>query len=519
MIFSIYILFIFSSVTFFYFNLKKASFGSDHFVHKVIINSIKENGNKYFDSIKPWLFGNFRGYPMLYHYILAFFPLYKVEKFHERYSNIIYNSLSIFLAIFLFSIVSKHQPIEIDIIHFILLISLVVSSTSLFDPMNARMTGISARSIGLILGQLMVLLLIQIFLSKHCIDTLILCGISIIIAIIIYLSSQFTTQFIVLLLSITSIINWNILPLSILIISFLLYALIFRSESKHFISYQIKHKKGFIFFNPFKNNIIRSWKYFVRNFWGDLWWNKSKLPLFFIKNQNPLIKVLIGLPSITLFAYLIIFEDNHSDFTNQQISKIILTTIIIFFLTSIGKFKILGEAERYFDFVVPLIATYVTLNYYQLPNTILITAIFLSLIILFFKVYYSLTSEKSNVQIVANYEEIKLALSSQNDIKFMNIRLASNNFEIAKKLINISYKVFYGWLFGLYKYNPYNFFKQTDWPTLKDEYFYYFIIKYQINFVVIDEKRLSGELSHPKIKFDFLKRTGDLSLYKSTVKS
>lgn len=502
--FFIYIFFLISILSFICINKQNPVFGSDHFFHKTIINTIKNNGNKYFKSIDAWLFGNFRGYPILYHYFLSFFQFEKVEKFHQKHSYIFFNIITLCLALFLYVLLDKWQMISDKVFFFI---ATFLSSTILFDPTNARLTGVSGRSVGLILGHVIVMLLICIYLFEEL--RFVLIPITILFSILTYLTSQFTTQFIVFLYIINSFFQLSFIPLFILITSSFLYFFLFKEEAKYFMKFQIKHKKGFLFYNPFKDNRTRTWKYLFRQFWMEWYRNKESFFKFIVFHQNPLIKLLIGLPSFILMVYVVFNIEFFG--MNKNILSIIYSVLVIFIITTLGKFKILGEAERYIDFIVPAFVSLLTINLHFIPSFLIYIVIFISMLIMFLKIYFKKHNEEKKDDLM----NIRLFLINQREVEYNTIRLGSNCFEYSKRLSDVNYKVFYGFMFDLYKYNPYMFFKKK-WPYLEDEYLYYFIIKFKLNMVLLEESQLDEKPMHHNIEFKLLKPFGKLSLYKVT---
>ncbi|MBT6029808.1 MAG: hypothetical protein HOH13_05845 [Crocinitomicaceae bacterium] len=488
------------------FLLEKKKPGSDQYVHIHFIKATKKVKHRYLHQIPGWLFGNFSGYPLLYHQMLSFFSKKGLKKF-QKISSWLYFTvyLGLFVLGYFILVPTQYFSNSKNATQILLIVAMTLSSPLFFNRSDARNSGISARSFGMIFGLLYTFVLAK-QLHGDDLDWLPLL-LGIVCVYFSFLASQFTLQFILFVSIFYAVINLNCMPLLNIAGGLALFVGIHYKIAKAFFSFQIEHKKNFIRFNPFLKKSYGLWSYFKKQFWTELSWSRNKKkPLFILRNTNSVLHLVMGATMVPVAVGIEIYNWWHGRTT--PLGVIAMATLITFFATSFRRTRFLGEPERYLTFVVFTSSICVVLT---LPIWWSIAIIF---VLLSRMLAMSFTDIKTPAddQSDSHFEEIKKAVNELAENE--EVRVGSNNMSISKKLISLKYETFYGWMFSLYHYNPYQFFKENNWPTLEEEFFIKFVHDYQLNYLVIDRGSFVGELTDSKLKFTFIQASGLLTLYK-----
>ncbi|MDD3700336.1 MAG: hypothetical protein WCR58_04435 [Bacteroidales bacterium] len=328
---------------------------SDHAFHLNTINRIKTNGHRF---IKDYLFSvneKYPFYPQLYHWILSFLPekLYK-----EKYIRI--NITIKLLEIISFNAFLLYIQGSLGFKDIVFLYANIVFHSFPFSyaAWNAKNTGLSARGIGLVTGQIYLYLLIAYLLSG---SFWLLVPIFLIVFIIL-LMSQMTLQFILLSLPFFVLVFSipEIFPMPF--IAFGIFYLIMPKVARNYIIGQFNHKRNYalfiadIFILKSRPSIYRD---FIYDFWHKLQTN-WRLALFYIY-RNPLLELLYGFS----FLWFVIYRSYNEGY-ETNLNKLFLFSMIsllLFFITSFNKTRFLGEPQRYVEFAIPLIAVLFSMSY------------------------------------------------------------------------------------------------------------------------------------------------------------
>lgn len=485
--------------------------GSDATLHLMMIRLIRADKHRYLRKIDPWMFGNFGGYPVLYHQLLSFLSEQGVRRF-AKISNFLFNMLSVAICGgFAWWMTTFYSgPISNVWMLVAVAILLYLFSPLLFDLSNARNHGLSARSLGLILGQVFTCLLMAYLLT----DEWLWAGAAAFTVTITLLTSQFTFQYQLFSCLILSLLLLDYRPALVLGGGLFIYSLLFFKIARSFFAFQIEHKKNFIMFNPFLRQDYGLWSYFFKRFWQDLSWTPKKgWPKFLLLHGNVWLKVLTG-ASVVLIAVALLamslVKQVQLDPVLHYLWMINLATFLITFATSFKRTRFLGEPERYLDFCLLTTAVSVALVFHDQP---LWLAAFVALpLVKSAMILWEMRKPTAEIKGEEHIEAIHEYLLNEID-DVQGIRLGANNMEDAKKLSDLKYKVFYGWMFDLYKYDPYKFFK-AQWPLLEREYFFRFIDDYNWNLALIHPDTFDGPLEQEGKSFVLLKKFGDLELYR-----
>ncbi len=512
------ILFLFVSLIFnyLYISIKNEKRGSDHYAHKLIIDLIKQNGNRFINDIKTFLFGNMMGYPQLYHWILSYFTESQL-KFIIRYQNILINLTSLFIhCAFSFYLAAT---LEIDGNPFqILFYSLLMflSSGFLFDGQNARNTGLSARSIGFITGQIFMYCCYFYFNGNYyfvfSFPLLMLFSL---------LMSQFTTQFIIIASVILSLLFMDYLFFLVNILGILLFIILFPVTSKNYLIFQWKHKKYYAKYGtklillPMRKSI---WGDFIHI--GRYVKQRGVQRTLLYMYYNPIVKILTGVPVMMFIFYFMIlqlhYETYFFDSNLVVLLKIIAVTFLVFMLTSFKYTRFLGEPERYVEFAISMACAVTAIRFFDQPLFVfLIVMLGLPRLITecYLMPYLMKRYTKNGVVYDVGVAVESLRKEIENgESETRPIRILSNEFDVLKFFLDTKWECFYGWTFFLADYfDPYVLFK--DYGVLSEDIIPFFIKKYSITHVIIDTRSYEGNVQE---KLHYQKQVwtdGRLELY------
>lgn len=320
--------------------------GSDHPIHVRVIKMIKRNGYEYsikdvftFDEYAPY-------YPFLYHWILSCF-FYKTAINKPHIIQWVINFLKLIsFNVFLFSLSSHYFFSDYD--YFILNFVYLTFPFS-YSFWNAKNTGLSARGLGLLLGQIYVYGLYHYLLYDSEFTYIFLIAITFLVI----LSSMMAFQFIVLSAPLLSLTFYKAEVILIPIISYFIFFILFNKQAKkHFVgvlnyykNYSNYYAEIFIF--KYRPNIYRD---FIMDFWTKFSDQKIKLvDKFKYIFLNPLIELIHGFPYLIILLFFI-----KGDYGLIEI-KIIGSVLFLFFIITLNPFRFLGEPQRYIEFIIPII--------------------------------------------------------------------------------------------------------------------------------------------------------------------
>ena len=327
--------------------LSKTSPGSDHFFHLNTIQKIKRTNHRF---ISGYLFSvneKHPFYPQLYHWILSFLPE-KIYSEKYKYLEIIIKAIEI-IAFNLF-LGYLYRTIGFNKITFLYANIVFNSFPFSYAFWNAKNTGLSARGIGLVVGQVYLYLIIIFIISG---SLWLLLPIFIVVFIILLLS-QMATQLVILSLPFIVII-FKVPELLLLpFLSYLLFYLLMPKIAKNYIIGQFNHKRNYALFLA-KIFILNKRPSIYRDFVYDFWIRHKRgfLGSIYYFYTNPIIEVLYGFPYLWFITYDW-YVGNHSD-ELVVLYKIVAISVGVFIVTSFRFTRFLGEPQRYIEFVLPVI--------------------------------------------------------------------------------------------------------------------------------------------------------------------
>ncbi len=419
--------------------------GSDQVYHILMIDAIRKNNNQFIKSMPFFVGKNVHAYPQFLHWFFSFISEKKVLN-TSKYLGTIFNTLTaISLFIFAKSIYNQltiYNEVQLDYNIFMVSIGLIYSTSPiLYDLVNSKNMGFSARGLGLFLGHIFLYLFIYFLLTNSYIYLLL----SIVVVILIILSSVFAFQFILFFTFFYSIFTLNLTAISIPIIaSLLLYSFIPNTIHNYFTG-QFNHK--YIYFKYLAPVFILKHRYSI---WRDIYFD------FFVKIKdvfeekrnllsfgkyvitNPLINLIIGIPVI-----LLVFKNSTSAYINNILSLFIFCTVLIFIATSFRLTRFLGEPERYVEFILPILALKIILIQ-NFSIKFLLIIVLICFLLIFIKLYFAKKYLKSSTYIdnTNTIKKIQFFINNHTTSNLKQTKVVCQNTQLSKLLFSKDYQIF-----------------------------------------------------------------------------
>ena len=425
--------------------------GTDQYYHRLLVTSIKKNNNRFISTI-PYIIGENRmAYPQLLHWFLSYFEEARLNKIVSYISVSMHflSSIALFLmGIYAYQYISRiGSPIELD--QLLLLTGIIYSSSPYhYDMINAKNMGISARGLGLVLGQC----LLYAFFLYHISASMNYLYVGIIIALLLFLSSTFGAQFLLFSSIIYCLISLDFNFLIPILGGLLLLLLIFPKMSIIYLKGQLAHKFLYAKYSAPRNLLKKRysiWRDFVYDFWK-LLFNSPEIPL---KQKvkyiatNSVVQLMFTMPTLLLIAYL--WYNNYQLLTYQNPFQIISIPIVVclltFIVTSFRTTRFLGEPERYLEFALGIVA-FIIAVYYRDHAAILFGVIFLSLLFIFFRIllYQKYLKRDVNLKFRNQFEATKLKLEEYIESQgIVKPALLCQNTQMAKMFLGDKFRVFW----------------------------------------------------------------------------
>lgn len=336
--FFIFILvFLFRSLLRFFF---KKSIDFDTYFHLYLIEFIRNNGTRNLIEQKRFIKPFGLNYPWMMHFFISLFPR-KFDTFFERFFNPFLDSLfTVLLYIVTFYITeSNNQALIVAILY--------VFTPAMFTTLSLgpRIKSFTPRLFGEIVGGMMFIFEYLYFINGNYIYLVL----AIIFAGFAYLSSKFSVQAIFFISFFLFFFTFNIEYLAVLFGGFVLSMILSRGKYLEVLKEQFEHLK---------------W-YFIKNIQGQMSVsnrNSLKLLVDYFKTKrykkiilsllfkNTFIIILSRFPLVYLSLYFI-YESYKVTNSFALLDYFIISSFIIFFISSLKWFLFIGEAERYLNYM------------------------------------------------------------------------------------------------------------------------------------------------------------------------
>lgn len=421
-------------------------FGSDHFFHLNLINLIKENKHRLVKKYKNLAGSKTIAYPQLFHWLFSFLPLKNISKTIFFYKSIIYFLDIIFFFLFFYTDLVAFTSVMPLWKIFLYAALLLIFTPFNYVRWNASNSGLSPRSLGVLLGRLFVYAFLVYINTKHWVAYLAL----ILLALLVFMASQFALQYILFLCIFYAAFTVNVLILLVPAAGFLLFFLINKEVAVKFIKGQWQHKKTYSVYLA-KRFILKArpgiWRDFVFDFWKKMYTDKlNAIPYI---QYNAVVSIFWGFTILPAILYYFCQTGAYSSIQNftaaaaqYPLLGMVLVTLLIFIITSFAVTRFLGEPERYLEFASPVMVVlfmqcfsstviYYTILYYVAT----------SFILLLINRWYSKKTPvtKNPVWQFSGNSEIKNILEKLKEEKGV-LRIFSNNEEVSRMLLDKEYE-------------------------------------------------------------------------------
>ena len=498
--------------------------GSDHYYHALVINGIRDNKHRFIVELSNFMTNNYASYPQLLHWVLSFFPEKYALKI-GKYSSVLFHLLSAFtlylFAIEIYPYVAQGQGPSLET--FLVYVGVIYVSTPYhYDMENAKNLNISARGIGLFLGQVFTYALV-IYSINGQFEMLAVAGVS---ATLIYMSSQFSTQYLLFSSPLFALLFWDPLLLLIPIVGVLPYFILMPKVAYLSFKGQLNHKRVYVkhlatkYILDIRYSIWRDWVY---DFWVKFLSKDSGLS--FTKKlgyliTNPLVIVVFSMPFLIPVMVEItgLFHQTGILRTGNILYALIVPVgigIFIFLATSFRASRFLGEPERYIEFSLGLIAILASEVFES--STFLRVVIILSIILVLSRYYLYVTQvlKRRNEKFSNNLEVIRDRLLEVSEQK--EVRLLCNNTFACKTFFDHRISIFWVTLLsemtGSFHFEE--IFKES-YSYIQEEIIAPISKEFDVNYLVIDNEltpNIETALNEGGVKVKLLKTYDNYELY------
>lgn len=428
----LYILLLFSFSLFFRFFLRfiyKKDIDFDTYFHLFLINHLRINGIQNMIETKRFIKPFGLNYPWMMHFFISLFPR-KFDMFFERFFNPFLDSIfTVSLYILTFYITdSNNQALIVAILY--------VFTPAMFTTLSLgpRIKSFTPRLFGEIVGSMMFIFEYLYFIN----DNYIYLVLAIIFSGLAYLSSKFSVQAIVFISIFLFLFTFNIEYLVVLFGGFILSMIFSRGKYLEVLKQQVEHLKWY-FIKNIKGEMSvsnrNSLKVLIEHFKNKRYKKVISALLF----QNTFVIVLTRFPLAYLALYFI-YDDYIINGKLELVDYFIISSFIIFFISSLKWFLFIGEAERYINYMVFFILLKVTLFF---EENILYLLLFIIYGIIFYILDFILLQKKTNN---VDDELIKWLNSQYKELKIATIPYHLGGWRIVESTKH-------NWLYGVFFIN------------------------------------------------------------------
>jgi hypothetical protein len=274
-------------------------------------------------------------YPPFQHFLISFFPTKRINSIIKFFNPFLDALIGMF--IFLLLLINNQSTETAWIgLNLYLFAPLMFSHQSI----GPRVNSFTPR----VFGEFLFFIVLSLILISTNTFILIIAGV---IAGFIFMSSQFSSQVVILAILSSAILGAPIQILTVPIIGLILAAIIGGKSFMTSLNTKLAHYKWLFsqFFSPEEKNIQRTIFLGIKSAIHERSLKKIYLELFL---KNPITSFIIKAPLVILFFSEVPFEN----FGNY--APYVLTPIILYILTSTKFFLFLGESERYIIHFYPM---------------------------------------------------------------------------------------------------------------------------------------------------------------------
>lgn len=333
----------------------------------------KWNDYRILDSVNPGTFPR----PSLFHFIISRFPKHswRIVAVLGNYLSDIATGIWVYVVFYLSSIhLLELAAFEARLGGFLAML-LFLTSPLLF-PNLARLKANNNRTLGLLLCTLYFTFIFGVIEMGGIITGVL----ALLTAYLIILASTFGMQVIIFFSIPLSILYLNILPILIPAVVIGIGWLFPVSGVRSLLIFKKYHTQ--MYYSQLNSHSIRK-----RNLFYNIYLiikfivnKKFKKSIDLLTNHSPLLILLYSVPILWLIPFLVMnYGLPESTISNSSIwlfcNSMIISSSIIFLGTSIGPGRIFGQAERYFEYSLPMLCVGITVWVFheiKLANSVLI---------------------------------------------------------------------------------------------------------------------------------------------------
>lgn len=337
--------------------------GSDYEFHEYVINKIRSNNYKLELYKENRVTGgdNRIIYPIFYHWMLSFLPQ-KLDRVIEKYSPLLFDVITTIVFSFIMITYTELPSAQLYLINALFLIHPLF----LFSIYSPRTYTLTPRTFSQFLFNITSLCFIIVSLETNpYIVSAFVCLIVLLIALN-SLTSRFFTQYLILT-AIISLFFSEYMTLIYTISSFILCAVLFNKvfylQTKGHIEnlewFYKKQKEFYASKSLLIDQQLRNRPLFTQA--------KNFMVQLFLNNQ--FFGGIVKNPILVIFLYGSIHVS--TSIQSDIIPTHILSSIIIFSITSFGMFKMIGEAQRYIEYTLLLQLFWLSFNSNLMTLTLL----------------------------------------------------------------------------------------------------------------------------------------------------
>jgi len=455
----------------------KGYLDTDTGFHLYFINHIRRKGLNNLAENQKFIRKRFLHYPWLMHLFLSLVPK-KFDHLIERYFNI---SIDISFLVFLYILTYKLTETNSFSLYLCILYLLTpITYTTLNE--GPRVLSLTPRLLGEVFGGLVFIFEYLFFLDLNFIYLIVAC----IFSCLAILVSKFALQALFLISSFLFLMTFKVEFILVLAVSLFSSIIFTQGRYLKILKDHIDHLKWY-----FDLNLKNKMKVSDRNS------IKKILILFKKKNFKELLKYLIFNNSyfiilfkfpIVLLSIVLIFMSYSNTNNFEIIDFYILSASFVFFITSLKWFLFLGEAERYFNFVIFFILLKCILYYDS-------NLFFINLIIIYgflyylSELFYQILHKKSNKIKSKNNEIINWLNSKKKVLKIATIPYGLGGWRIVNETKH-------NWLNHLrWENKKERFFLDSNfmkvYPILDINKVDEIIDRYKLDYVICDKKSIN----------------------------
>ncbi len=418
--------------------------GSDHYIHLAYVDSIRANKHRFITRVNSFINADDFPDPQLYHWLLSFFPRRVIVAHHALFGHVI-NWLTLGSFLLFCALLYPALQTPLSLTTFIRNAGLLFVLTPFsYYSWNAKNVGLSARGLGLLLGQLYLYTLVFYAIDG---GLLLLIG-SIAVSLLILLSSQFAFQMVLFASPLVGILLGTYEVILVPLVSILISILLFKEHTLLFLKRQYQYKSLYrrVFAKKFLLTSRYSiWLDFVWSFWIVLRSRSTARALQYIY-RNPVVITVLGIPSFTFIVLWLSLDCGESSrrVLSAPLYPLFVPVIactLVALSTSLRQTRFLGEPERYLEFVIPQLAVLAAVLI-QTNTSLLLTIIGFSLaIILGDSVLTRLVAKQHKGQTFADTATQLMRYMSNNHETATKNRVLSNNYDLLKHFAGYQFRI------------------------------------------------------------------------------